>query len=335
MSEPAEGNMHDVISEAFDASSEAPGSVDEPEVSPVAPVVEQTQNDDVVVAPEHAPEAQVGNIEQPPVADASAPQSWGVAEREGWNGLSPEIQAQIDKREKEISNSLTTTGEARQFHEEFNQAVAPFQHFIQAEGATPLEAVSGLLQTAATLQGGTPQQKAVRIAELVQHYGIDIRSLDKALAGTLPNDTEENRFSEMLDSKLKPMQDFMNYQQQQQQQTYQAEQTSRNTEIDTFFTQHEFANDVRTTMADLMEMAGRRNEPLSLDKAYEQAIMLRPDIQQVIQQRTNAANAGQNNQRIANKSNAAVSVSGGQTPMGGTPAPDNMRDAIVAAMGNG
>ena len=274
-----------------------------------------------------------GETAQP--ASYKAPQSWGVAEREAWANIPPEVQAQIDKREKEIGHSLTTTGEARKFQSEFQQTIQPFQSFMQAEGATPMQAVGNLLQTAATLQGGSQHQKAQRIAELIGHYGIDINTLDSMLAGEQPDPAQQqnNQMGAMINQAMAPVNNFMQQQQFQNQQAMQASQEATQTEIGTFLGKHEFAADVRLEMADLMEMAGRRNQTLTLDQAYERALAIRPDIQQVIQQRQAGNVAQQGNQSIAQKRNAAVSVPGGQAMQTGAAKPASMRDAIVAAMG--
>ena len=330
--ENQETEMHDALSDAFEQHEESETVVvDEPtgtvEETVTEPVAEET-GDVTVPVVEGAPDTI-------PAEGANAPQSWGVEEREYWAGLDPKVQAQIDKREKEIGHSLTTTGEARRFHDEFNQTIQPFEHFITAEGATPIQAVGNLLQTAATLQGGSPQQKAQRIAELIGHYGIDIRTLDSLLAGEAPTNPQEAALGDLLDQRLAPMNQFMQQQQNAQQQQFHDQQTAVGSELDTFMGSHEFANEVRTEMADLMEMAGRRSEPLSLDQAYERALLIRPDIQAVVQQRIAAGNAQQGNQQVAKKQQAAVSVASGAASMAGEQKPGNdIRSHLLAAWGD-
>ena len=327
--ESQETEMHDVLSDAFDEAvvDEPTGTVEEVVTKPVA---EETGD---VVSPvvEGASDTIPAETDQ----EGHAPQSWGVEEREYWAGLDPKVQAQIDKREKEIGHSLTTTGEARRFHEEFQQTVAPFEHFITAEGASPMQAVGGLLQTAATLQGGSPQQKAQRISELITHYGIDIRTLDSLLAGESPESPENAQLGDMLDQRLAPVNQFMQQQQFAQQQQYQAQQQSVNTELSTFMGAHEFANDVQREMGDLMEMSGRRGESMSLDQAYERALSMRPDIQEVIQQRIAAGNAQQGNQLVAKKAQAAVSVGQGKAGVEAPQKPGNdIRSHLLQAWGD-
>lgn len=333
MSENETEGMHDEIAAAFDEAEkedtpepETPDAVPEVESAPILEVVENVGKDDT------SPDAQEGI---PGNVTYNAPQSWGVAEREGWAGIDPTIQAQIDKREKEISNTLTTTKEARDFHQTFNETVTPFQHFIQAEGATPMQAVGNLLQTAATLQGGSTHQKAERIAQLISHYGIDIRTLDSLLAGEAPQNPEQQQFGDMLDQRLGPINQFMQQQQTFQQQQYTDQQSAVTNELNSFYDSHEFAGELKMEMADMMEMAGRRNESLSLDQAYERAIAYRPDIQTVVEQRKAAAAAAETSQQIQKKTAAAVSVGQGNAPLGdGKPPSMTMRQQIIEAMGD-
>ena len=343
-----EGSMHDALSDAFDESSVEESAGESVEESSAAAVETQeipasTQasvetNADTVVAIEPDGGIPTGDETGDHTATTEellkAPASWGVPEREGWGALSPEIQAQIDKREKEIGHSLTTTGEARRFHEEFNTTVDPFKSFIQAEGATPMQAVGNLLQTAATLQGGSQQQKAQRVAELISHYGIDIGTLDSLLAGEAPQDPQNAAMGQMLTTALAPINNFMQQQQNNQQRQYQQQQQSVNNELGSFLSANEFAKDVQTEMGDLMEMAGRRGESLDLKTAYERALMMRPDIQGVIQQRLAQGQAQQNNANVAQKQQAAVSVSGGTASVSNSPPPNDLRSALIAAMGD-
>ena len=346
MSEQAE-SMHDALSVAFDKTEETGGETEIPSTPAIAesnaPAPEPKIEVEPVPAGIPADDTGTGTIQlddsantggDAPSEDAGQkpPQSWGVAEREGWGTLSPEIQNQISKREAEIQKALTHTGEARKFHEEFNQAVQPYLGFIQAEGGTPMSAFNNLMQTAATLQAGAPQQKAQRVAELINHYGIDIQMLDTLLSGQTPESSDDARLGQMLDQRLQPMMKSLNQFEENRVQATQQEEQRNTLALDEFFAQNEFSGDVRHEMADLMEMAGRRGQTLDLKGAYEKALLLRPDIQQVITQRKAAANAQTNKQAIQDKSRAAVSIPGGDAMQGGTPPPDTMRDAIVAAM---
>ena len=104
-------------------------------------------------------------------------------------------------------------------------------------------------------------------------------------------------------------------------------------ETEQFMASHDFAEDIREDMADIMEMAAKRGQNMSLEDCYERAILLRPDIQQIIEQRKIAANASQQNQQMRQKENASVSVAGGGSMITGSPNPTNTREALEAAWG--
>ena len=327
-------SMHDALSNAF--GEETTETVAQPVIPVETGEVEAPAG---AIEDKDAGNANLSEGDQAAQAEAQAllkpPQSWGVAEREGWAAIDPVIQTQINKRESEIQTALTNSGEARHFQDEFKQAVAPFLGFIQAEGGTPMSAFTGLMETAATLQAGAPQQKASRMAELIEHYGIDIPTLDTILSGQTPQQGANADLANMLDQRLAPMQNFMQQQHySQQQQQFEAQQQTGN-EITQFLAQHEFAKDVRSEMADMMEMAGKRGETMTLDQSYERALMLRPDIQQVIEQRKAATAAAENNRQVQGKRSASVSVPQGAPASGGQPnKPANMRAALEDAWDN-
>ena len=136
----------------------------------------------------------------------------------------------------------------------------------------------------------------------------------------------------MVQQQLAPIQQYIGQlqaaQNAQQQQMYQANQN----EISQFLQTHEFAKDVSNEMANFMQVSAQNGQNMNLEQAYEQAIAIRPDVQQVIQQRMAAGNAQNNNQTIAQKRLAAVSVPGGGQLQGNPPAPTSMRDQIAAAI---
>lgn len=333
--EQKQGTARDAVEAAFDevepefdedaiAPTEEPEATPSPEADPTLPLetvgdaVPDSNTDEATPAPDAPP--------------STAPQSWGVAEREAWAGLDPSVQAQIHKREKEINEALSHSGQARQFHEQFGQMVQPYAGLIAAEGTTPMETVDAMLQTVAGLMTGTPGTKAQLVADAIKQYGVDINQLDSILAGEMPSEDPNAHVESLVQQRLAPIQGYIEQQQQlqqqQQQQMYQANQQ----EINHFLQTHEFANDVSAEMANFMQVATQTGQSMTLDQAYERAIALRPDIQQVIQQRMAAGNAKQNGNTVATKRQAAVSIAGGSPLQGGQPAPTSMRDQIAAAI---
>ncbi len=244
---------------------------------------EITQGSDI-----NGDDAGTGGEEKPTGKDepVKAPGSWTPQLREEFSQLSPTLQAQINKRETEMNKFQNEGAESRKFGERMGQALQPYQALMQAHGTNdPIAAVNGLMDTANTLQMGTPQQKATKLAEMVQHYGVDISLLDGALVGNPQTNPQQSQLEQMLEQKLAPMNNFMNSVQQNQQYSQQQTQQNAATEVSQFEQSAEFINDVRNDMADLLDMAASRNQTMSLQQAYDKAIMLHPEISSVLDQR--------------------------------------------------
>ena len=115
--------------------------------------------------------------------------------------------------------------------------------------------------------------------------------------------------------------------QQNQQQTYQQQTQSAEQEIAQFGEQHEFFEDVREDMADLIEMAEKRGQSLSLEQAYERACAINPEISKVLDQRRQRDTVvNLQNKKTAASSLASESPNNTKPSSGGS-----LRDAIAEA----
>ena len=282
---------------------------------------------------------------EPPVPDqsavataptaAAAPQSWGPALRDKWGTLPPEVQQQVVQRETQMQRWANETAPARQMGEQFMQAVQPFQHAITAEGVDPITAVKNLMQVGATLRFGTPGEKATTLARLVKAYGVDIQALDSALVGETPQNTQgvdQQTIQAMVQQQLAPL--YQAAQARQEQSRAQAQQEARQTlqafEADP---KNEYYRDVSPIMADLIEVAERNGQQLSLAEAYRRATMLHPDVSRVILAKQQGANA-QTLTAAARKAKASAVSIKGLAPAGnpGKPEPSSIREGIEAAI---
>lgn len=258
-------------------------------------------------------------------AGVKAPQSWSPKLREDFSKLPDNIKAQISKRENEINKFQNDGAESRKFGDKIQQTLQPYQAVMSAQGfKDPVQAVKGLMDTAATLQMGSDDQKAQRLAELVQHYGIDIQKLDNALSGQPQTNTEQSQLEKMLEQKLAPMQQFMSSVQNNQQQSQQKVQQNAQNSIAEFEQKAEFIKDVRLDMADLMDMAVKRGQQMSLQEAYDKACAINPEISSILNQRS-TLNTTQN------KRYAASSIRGNQVGIGGKPEANSIEDALNQA----
>ncbi len=248
-----------------------------------------------------------------PAAAPKPPVDWAPEVKAKFADLDPEVQAAIVERERGINEALQQTADIRHQYDNFNQMISPYLPLMQAEGVSdPAVAIKGLLETTAALQMGNPQQKAQRIAGLIQHYAVDIETLDNLLAGNPAADPQMSQFEQMLNQRLAPVDQLL--QRANQAQAMQAQQQ----EMEANQTIEQFAADpknvhfeaVRTVMADFLDMAGQRGQQMSIQEAYDRACALDPQIAPaVMQERAQQAAQGQQGM-LAGKKNAASSIHG-------------------------
>lgn len=211
----------------------------------------------------------------------TAPSSWRATERELWGSASPELKRVIARREKDIQKLLERQSTEGRFRSSFEQVIAPFQKYIQAQGGNPFKSIHNLMTTAATLQDGSAHQKASLVTDLINSFKIDVQLLDEMLARSVkpkgPLSAEDIRGV--------VREEFRSFQPPQPQLESQA--TNVESDVSAFFKDpaNEYANDVALDMADLLEMAGRRGEKMTLKEAYDRACALNPDVQKLKQRK--------------------------------------------------
>jgi hypothetical protein len=269
------------------------------------------------------------------VKNSKAPHSWSPKAREAWGKMPAEAQAQVEKREREINKTLNDSAQARGFAKQLNDTLTPYREGLLAAGyQDPLQAVNTFLATEAQLRGGTAQDKAYTVAQLIKNYGVDIGTLDNMLAGEPPQQQQgyDPGIEQMLEQRLAPMNQYLQQQEYNQQQAYYAEQHNANTQVETFKQGHEFLEDVRNDMANLMDGAASRGESMDLERAYSLACQIHPEVSKVMSTRSNEQKIMGTRQNVAAKKAAAISVKGnqsGQINDGG--ANISLRDQIAEA----
>lgn len=278
--------------------------------------------------------AATGNLQQaqsaPAQPDLKAPASWRPEAREKWAGIDPEIRAEIHKRETEANRVVQTAAQQRQFVEQFERLMQPYEMFIRAENSNPLAAVDNMMRTAAQLRVGTPQAKVEIVAGIIKNFGIDLPALDAVLAGQAMPQNMQQQQQVLRDPRVDQL---LAIQHQQRQQQEQFEQQAINEGLGTFAQTHEFYGDVARTMADIVEVQSRQGMPLDLEKVYQQACQMHPGVSTILQQRAQTQATGSNRAAVLRAKRAAVSVKNDSTPTGATiPKNDSVRAAIEAAM---
>ena len=221
-----------------------------------------------------------------PKNSLKAPVDWSPEERNDWVKIPRHLQEKIVAREKHIADTVANTKDARNTHDFFSNLNQSFAPILAAEGLNVQQATQNLFNTAATLRMGSPQAKASMLADMVKEYGVDIVALDDALTGRMPNvDPEEARIEKLVNERMQPYQQQMQQQQHAQQQENQQQHDQKVQEVQAFAEKNEFLGDVYEDMAQMIEFATSKGQSLDLQTAYDRAVMMRPDIQRVVDSR--------------------------------------------------
>ena len=256
---------------------------------------------------------------KPTPSQFKAPQSWKPASREHWDKIPVAAQEEITRREAEVSRALSGTASARKFAEEFTGVVRPFEGMIRASGVTPIQAVQNLMVTAASLQTGTPAQKAGLVANLIKTYGVDIAMLDQVLAGQKPKDGGvPDALLQSIRGELKPVHEFISQvrgskAEQEQRLAQESMQT-----VEQFYAdpKNEFAADLREEMADIIDLATNRGRAITLAEAYKIAVAANPEVSKLVEQRAAAKRTAEQARNVDRSRRAASSQAPG-APGGG------------------
>lgn len=264
--------------------------------------------------------------------DLNAPVDWSPQAREKWSKIPVELQQQILEREQHINATLELAAEDRRAAQGINEMAHAYAPLMAQEGVTdPLQAIQGMFDSASKMRNGTQEQRATHVANLVKYYGIDIGALDDALSGQQNVQASPNaQMEDMINQRMAPINDFISQLNSRQEQNAQQQQQAALAEIEQF--DGEFLQDLRPQMADFIDMAAQQGRKLNLREAYDMAVASNPEISNIVAERQRNAQMLGQQENIADKRSAAISLAGG-----GQPATQSgemsLREQIESAMG--
>lgn len=273
------------------------------------------------------------------VSKRKAPESWKPTIREKFGALPDDVQEEVLRRETHTDKVLRESAEARRLHQEFNTVMSPYLAHIQAENATPMQAISSLMNTAYILRSAQPAQKANLVADLIFQYNVHPELLDQALAARVQGRPAPfDPVMQAIDARLKPVTDFMTSMQGAMNSSNAKFASEAENEFNAFANdaKNEFFSDVRMDMATLLDQARAVGAPMTLQAAYDRAILLHPEISKVVEDRKLKQAAAQRSAAAAAAKKAGASVGNGAPSSsggGGQPASPKLerRSAIEAA----
>jgi hypothetical protein len=246
-------------------------------------------------------------------AALAAPASWKASLREYWATLHPDVQREIHRREQDQYARERESAPLKQFAQRFSEISAPYRALMEAEGGNPLDAYHDYLKAATLLRTGAPNDRAAFVAGLVQRFNVPLEALDAYLAQALRN--PQQQFAPVAQQQYAPQQapqyrdprlDALLADMEQRQ------GAEVRTGINSFATdpKHEFFQDVRLTMADLMDAGAKRGIEMSLEEAYVRACQIEPEVKKVLDARAARGGASAAARTLAAARHAASSLPG-------------------------
>jgi hypothetical protein len=349
--------LREALNAAFDEETKDESTPVETSRAEETPSAELTETDKTeVIADEVPPDSTNEKVQEKPAGEKApdkvapaaletvpgtthrvdrAPASWKKEAKGEWAALPLQARQEIHRREMEVQRVLNETAPIRKEVEEFRNTVAPYMARIQSLGVTPTQAVAHLLNTEYAMATGNMQQKAKAIDKLLQDYDIDLNVLDQVISSRLggqpqPGGVQQPQVPDVqalvqqqLQQALAPL-----YQQQQREHQRVVQQAVQTVEQMALDPKYPYFEDVRSMMADIVDLNRERGVEIPLDQAYKMAVNMNPELSSMTQ-------ATQLHSRAQRAAAAGASVSG--NPVGGGQqahvTSGNLRDDIEAAFG--
>ena len=250
------------------------------------------------------------------------PASWKATTREKFNALPDDVKAEIHRREVQTSVAIQRGKEGEGFKATLDAIVDPYRPMLQAAGADEFQAIHYMFKTQAVLRTGTPSQM-----------------LDDLLSGQEPQQGEDVQTRQYIDQQLAPVQQLLQEVQRGKASNQQNQQDRVQTALQKFSSNHEYYQDVREDMADIMEMSANRGVTITLEDAYARACSLNDDISTVLSQRSAAATNAKGQEASKRRRRAAKSLAGRGAGVAvateGSTLRDTLQEAIDSAGGLG
>lgn len=240
----------------------------------------ETAQPTTVQAVNDAPQEQARDINR-------APSTWKPVARAEWDKLSPEIRAEIHRREGDFQNGQAQLLPDARLGSDLRKVSAPYQMLIESQYGTADKAMGSFLQTAAALQMGSPQQRLQTIVGIAQQFGVDLSALAQ------PGSPQQQAPSQPLHDPR--VDQLFAYQQNQEQLRQQQEQRAIEASAANWVNQkdaqgnplHPYIGDVLNDLAVWIPSIQQANPYMThsqiLDEAYNRAIWANPDVRPVLQ----------------------------------------------------
>ena len=261
-----------------------------------------------------APKFPTDQTQAPQMADkprAEMPKSLRLELKDHWEKAPAELQQAFAQRDADYEKGITSykqrDAEARAITEQF----APYEWILRNENSTPAQAIGPLLQTAALLRTGTPQQKSQAVAQMIQQFQIPLEQVAAYFGGEAPpqQDSHYNQLAQQVQQLTAHI----------TQSQYESQKQNENRALSVI---QQFAGDpanahfeaVQDRMLSLLQAPqvlgdiSHMSEREKLQVAYDTAVRLDPQLAQSLFAQQQQSYAAQN--QVQKAKQAAVQVRG-------------------------
>ena len=248
------------------------------------------------------------------------PSSWKKDYEEHWGKLDPTLQDYIQQREADYAKGVSTYKNQWDMAAPIVEAIRPFEQVLQQNNINPAQWISQLGNAHAKLVYGSPEQKLTMFAQLANEYGVNL--------GQLTGQTGyDPQFSQLAQELNQIKNQWSSFQSQQEM----VEQSQLQNEIASFRDDKPYFEDVRETMAGLLQ-SGMAHD---LQSAYDKAIRLNDDVFHKVNATQAQKSEAAQREKVA-QAKAKVLSPRSTTPTAsssnGGKSASSAREAIMAAM---
>jgi hypothetical protein len=269
----------------------------------------------------------------PPVAPSAepaphavkAPQSWTPAAREAFTRAPPEVQAEVARREAEITRAMNDAAPAKKMAEQVQRTLQPFEGIARANGMDLMSYAGSVMQTAAQLFQGPPGNRAQLIAQLIKQAGVNPEDVNPYLSGEAqPQARQQPAFDPRAEVQRVMAEERQRIEAEQNQSAVQEFLT----------TQPEFVNDVWPDMVAVINADRAAGRKPDIAKAYDRACRMNEDVSKVLESRkaADAARAQAPTVRAAKAAAVSIKPSAAAATPGRPSGSPSLRETIEAAV---
>jgi hypothetical protein len=236
-----------------------------------------------------------------PIETLRAPSSWKPAAREAFARAPREVQDEVLRVDREVRSVMQEAAPLRQFAQTVQQTLAPYESIARANGMDSMSYAGSVLQSAAVLHMGTPQQKAALVASLITSYNIDPEHVNVAMQGQPGAAT--------VTPQPPPVDVNAAVEQAIQSRLHAVEAQRAQGEAESFVqSAPEYLSDVWQDMVEIIEVGERQGRKVTYQQAYDRACKMNDNVQDALSKRKAAEQAKTATAATQQARTAAVSI---------------------------